>query len=199
MRLILVRHGQTPCNTDNIWHGWDDCELTEVGLAQATAVGARLAAEPIAAIYTSPSRRASQTAEAIGRHHNLDPIPEPDLRERNAGQFEGLRVDYVTASHPTIWQERAADYWSWRPPGGESFRELLNRVSGVVERLERRHPDETVVFVTHMSPVRVLISHLLDVPIEETYQMDFPSTGVSILSLDDTGAQVETLNDAIHI
>jgi broad specificity phosphatase PhoE len=198
MRLILVRHGQTACNIGDIWHGWDDCALTELGQAQAQAVGRRLAAEPIAAIYSSDSRRAIQTARAVATPHGLDPIPEPALRERNPGTFEGLSMDEVLAAHPTYREERAADFWGWRPPQGETFAEVLERLLGVIERLEAEHGEETVVAVTHMSPVRVLVSHLLDVPIEDTYRMDFPSTGVSILRWEDGVPQVEALNDASH-
>src|SRR5438270_11029723 len=116
MRLILVRHGETACNLDNTWHGWDDCELTETGLAQARAVGERLANESIDAVYCSDSRRAIQTAQAVAAPHGLEPIPLEGLRERHAGEFEGVLVEEIVAQNPTVWEERAADYWSWSPP-----------------------------------------------------------------------------------
>src|SRR5579872_5203496 len=119
MRLILVRHGETACNLEDIWHGWDECDLTERGREQAAAVGARLALEPIAAVYSSDVPRALQTARAIASPHGLEPIPEPGLRERNAGDFEGLRMSEVEARYPTVWEDRAADFWGWGPPGGE--------------------------------------------------------------------------------
>jgi alpha-ribazole phosphatase len=199
MRLIVVRHGQTVCNTDSIWHGWDDCELTEVGLSQAEAVASRLAGEPIAAVYSSDIRRALQTAQAIARPHKLQPIPDPGLRERNAGDFEGILVDEVLARHPTVWEERSADYWGWRPPSGEAFREVLERALAVVRRLQERHGSETVVAVTHMGPARVLTSHFAGIPMDRIYEMTFPSTGVSIFSLEGDRAEVELLNDAAHV
>src|SRR5947209_10114124 len=134
-RLIVVRHGQTECNVREIWHGWDECSLTDEGLVQAEAVGRRLAGEQIGAVYSSPSRRAFQTADAIARQHGLEPVAEPGLRERNAGEFEGVLVPEVVASNPRIWDERAADYWNWHPPGGESFRHVLARTMEVVERI----------------------------------------------------------------
>jgi broad specificity phosphatase PhoE len=199
MRLIVVRHGQTVCNTNDIWHGWDDCELTVVGLAQAQAVGARLAALHLDAVYSSDSRRALQTAAAIATPHGLAPIPEPRLRERKAGDFEGVPTDDVVALHPTVWDDRAADYWGWRPPGGETFREVLQRTLGVVDRLKARHDGQTVALVTHMGPVRVLMSHLAGIPMEQTYQEAFPSTAVSIFSFEGDRVGVEALNDATHV
>jgi broad specificity phosphatase PhoE len=199
MRLILVRHGQTVCNTDNIWHGWDDCQLTEAGLAQARAVAARLAGERIDAVYSSDSRRALQTAQAIAAPHSLQPIPDPGLRERKAGEYEGMPVDEVVAQHPTVWDQRAADYWGWSPPGGESFRQVLDRTMAVVQRLAARHNGQTVVVVTHMGPARVLISRLAGIPLARTYEEVFPSTGVSIFSLEGDRARAEVLNDATHV
>lgn len=199
MRLILVRHGQTVCNLHDVWHGWDDCELTEIGLRQAEATAARLAAESIAAVYSSDSRRAMQTAWAIALAHHLEPHAEPALRERNAGEFEGLRLTEVLARCPTVWQERDADLWGWRPPGGESLRELLDRASGAVERFRQKHPDESVVVVSHMSTTRVLISRLAGMSLEDTFKLDFPSTGVSIFTFEGDQPRAEILNDATHV
>lgn len=199
MRLIVIRHGETACNINDVWHGWDDCALTEVGLDQAGAAAERLAGEHLDAIYSSDSRRARQTASAIARSHDLVPIPDPSWRERNAGKFEGMGIDDVLTRHPTVWEERAADYWGWRPPGGESFREVLTRTLTTVERLRAHHPDGTVAVATHMGPVRVLMSHFGGIPLEETYQMHFPSTGISVFTLHAGQAQAEMLNDDSHV
>jgi broad specificity phosphatase PhoE len=198
MRLILVRHGETACNLEDIWHGWDDCELTEKGHIQATAVGARLDAEPIVAVYSSDIRRALQTARAIAEPHGLEPILEPALRERNAGALQGLRTSDVATHFPTIWEDRAADLWNWRPPGGESFRKVLDRSMDAIERLRGEYGDQTVVAVSHMGIVRCLISHLTGVPLERTYDTPFPSTGVSIFVSQSGVFRPEVLNDASH-
>jgi broad specificity phosphatase PhoE len=199
MRLFLIRHGQTTCNLSEIWHGWDDCELTEAGRAQAEAVAERLAREPIAAVYCSDLRRAIQTAEAVARRHGLTPRTDLAFRERSAGQFEGMREADVVRVRPHVWEERAADFWAWSPPGGETFRELLARTMAGVERIRRSHPDETVVLVGHMGTVRALASHLGGIPMEKTYEMEFPSTGVSTFDFDQESVRMSGLNDAAHV
>jgi broad specificity phosphatase PhoE len=198
MRLILIRHGQTTCNTESIWHGWDDCALTAEGQRQAEAVAERLAGERIAAVYTSDSRRALQTAQVVATRHGLEPVANAGLRERHSGEFEGIRVADVLAAHPTVWEERNADYWGWRPPGGETFTEVWQRVSAVLDRLKAEHDGQTVVMVTHMCPVRLLMAHLAGMSIEDTYQHELPSTGVSIFTLNGDRVKVEALNDASH-
>ncbi len=199
MRLILVRHGETPCNEQDIWHGWDDCELTPRGLAQAKAVAERLADEHVDAVYCSPSRRALQTAVAIAQPHGLIPMVEEGLRERNAGDFEGLAIPEVEAVCPTVWQDRDADLWGWSPPGGETFAQVLRRVQETVERLRERHEGQTVVIATHMGPVRVLICDLAGISIDESYRMPFPSTCVSVFDLGNESPRVIMLNDAAHV
>jgi alpha-ribazole phosphatase len=200
MRLILVRHGQTTCNVREVWHGWDECELTEVGRRQAEATSARLAGERIDAIYSSDSPRALQTARIIAARHDLEPVPDPGLRERMAGDFEGLGLQEVVARHPTVWEERNADVWGWRPPGGETFREVLERAGAVIGRLQRMYPEGTVIVVTHMGVTRALFTRLAGISLADTYRLIFPSTGVSIFTLQDGKAPVaETLNDAAHI
>lgn len=198
LRLILVRHGQTACNTGDIWHGWDDCSLTEIGLQQAEAVAARLASEPVAAVYSSDTRRAWQTASAIAARHSLNPIPEDRLRERNAGEYEGVAVTDIVARYPTLWEERAADYWGWRPPAGESLQEVLERALGVIEKLKREYDGRTAVAVSHMATTRTLISYLAGIPMERTFDLEFPSTGVSIFRIGDT-VEAEAINDGAHV
>lgn len=199
MRLILVRHGQTSCNVHNIWHGWDDCELTAEGRSQAEAVATRLASEPVAGVYSSDSRRALQTAAAIAAPHGLQPISEVDLRERHAGAFEGLALPDIVSRHPTVWQERDADLWGWTPPEGETMHTVLERSLAVVDRLVERYPHQTVVVVSHMTTVRALLSHLGHIPLAETYSLPFPSTGVTIISIENGESRLELLNDASHV
>lgn len=199
-RIILVRHGQSGCNVSDIWHGWDQCELTETGRRQAQAVAARLQSEPVGAIYSSDSRRAQETAEAIAAPHQLRLIMDPNLRERQAGEFEGVSTAEVVSHYPTVWQDRDADYWGWHPPGGETFCQVLDRALLVVERVRREHLGETIVLSTHMGVTRVLISHLGAIPIEDTYREPFPSTAVSIFAFEDNGiVRAEVINDAGHI
>jgi broad specificity phosphatase PhoE len=199
VRLILIRHGQTPCNLRDMWHGWDDCELTEAGRRQADSLAARLVDEPIVAVHSSDSRRAVQTAEAIARTRGLTPIPDPAFRERFAGDFEGLSTERVVALRPTVWDDRAADYWGWSPPGGETFRQVLDRTLAGVDRMRASYPCDTVALVGHMGTSRVLVSHLLDIPLSKTYEMEFRSTGVSILRFEPEGIEVEALNDGAHV
>jgi broad specificity phosphatase PhoE len=198
MRLIVVRHGQSTCNIPDLWHGWDQCELTDLGKSQARAAAERLGDEPIAGVYCSDLRRAIQTAEAIAAPHGLTPVQSPAFRERNAGEFEGSIFEEVMGAHPEAAAARKADYWDWSPPGGESFREMLDRVLTGVKEIRAQHEKDTVVVVGHMGTVRVLMCRYTGMTIEESYEMDLVSTGLCIYDLDGDRVTVERLNDGAH-
>ncbi len=94
VRVILVRHGETDWNQERRVQGsGSDRELTETGKQQAESIGLRLKPERIQAIYSSPLRRALDTAQAIARHHQVEMQIEPSLNEIYAGELEGILIE----------------------------------------------------------------------------------------------------------
>ena len=149
-RIIAVRHGETAWNVDARIQGQLDIGLNDNGRWQAGKVGEALAGEPVAAIYSSDLQRAHHTADAIGRSVGLQVVPEPGLRERGFGSFEGRTFTEIEQSWPEQalhWRKRVPE---WEPPeGGESLLRLRERVSGTVHRLAAQHAGELIVIVAH--------------------------------------------------
>jgi len=156
-RLIAVRHGETAWNVDTRIQGQLDIGLNDTGLRQARQVGRALGDEPISAIYASDLARAWQTAEAIGTARGLAVVPEPRLRERAFGSFEGrtfAEIDAETPDDARRWRTREPDY---RPGGhGESLLTFRERVTGVADELAARHAGELIVLVAHGGVMDVL-------------------------------------------
>ncbi|WP_076999368.1 histidine phosphatase family protein [Variovorax sp. KK3] len=156
-RLIAVRHGETAWNVDTRIQGQLDIALNATGLWQAERVGQALADEEIGAIYASDLARAWQTAQAIARPRGLEVEPEPGLRERAFGHFEGRTFADIDASLP-----EQARLWRTRDPafapegGGESLLAFRERVTGIASSLAQRHPGELVVLVAHGGVMDVL-------------------------------------------
>ena len=91
VQVILVRHGETDWNKSlRIQGGNSDTELNEKGQQQAEWLGLRLKQERIQAVYSSPLKRALDTAQAIAHHHQLEVQIEPALKELNVGELEGV-------------------------------------------------------------------------------------------------------------
>ena len=147
--LCLIRHGQTDWNLEGRYQGQTDVSLNHKGLAQAESTAQRLQGKTFAALYSSDLKRALQTAEAVGAALHLPIQPEPRLREINQGQWECQLVDVIKARYVDLWQQRSTDPASVRPPGGETVREVAERVHAALDDIARRHPNGFVVIVSH--------------------------------------------------
>ena len=138
-RFIVVRHGETAWNTETRIQGQKDSDLTPAGLAQAEAIGKRLARERFDALFASDLGRAMRTAERIAAHCALAVIPEPRLRERSFGAGEGLTYAEVDARWPGVFSRAANTDPDAAIPGGETRRRFHERIRAAFESLARTH------------------------------------------------------------
>jgi len=155
-RLIAVRHGETAWNVDTRIQGQLDIGLNATGLWQARRVGQALADEDIGVIYASDLSRAWQTAQEIAKPHGLTVQPEPGLRERAFGRFEGMSFAEIEATLPEQarrWRERDPEF---EPEGGESLLVFRDRVTRIASKLAARHPGQLVTLVAHGGVMDVL-------------------------------------------
>ncbi|HYG66427.1 MAG TPA: histidine phosphatase family protein [Anaeromyxobacteraceae bacterium] len=169
--LLIVRHGHTAANPGAgparpTMSGWKDTPLTAEGHRQAALLCGRLSpAGPFAAVYSSPLRRALDTARCLAAAADGILRTDPDLREISCGEVEGWDVEDVRARFPELWARNAAeDDDDFRWPGGESYRELRARAVAAADRIARAHPGERVVVVTHTGVVTQLLGVLAGAP-----------------------------------
>lgn len=155
--IVLVRHGETDWNSERRFQGHADTPLNAVGRAQAGTLACGLATEQFTALYTSPLRRASETARIIGGALGLDPVESDALKEVDVGSWSGLTVAEV--------QERFPDGFSrwidWRCEGwedGEQYDDFRRRVAEGLVELGSRHPGERVLAVTQGGPIRAALA-----------------------------------------
>lgn len=145
MKITIVRHGQTSRNKENRVLGRSDFPLDEIGLLQAEAAGKRLKNNRYDAVYSSPMKRAYQTARAI-MEANFFPVPivkVPALVEQNFGVFEGaLRDD------PDYQKEKHLYFKPFE--GGESFLDVAARVYRFLDDLiDQSDENASVLLVAH--------------------------------------------------
>src|SRR5213082_1136682 len=107
--ILLVRHGETEWNRESRFQGHADPSLNELGREQAAELAAALAGERLAAVYSSPLRRALETAQIIAAPHRLDAVPVDGLREVDVGSWQGLTRDEVEHRFPQQFR-RWLDY-----------------------------------------------------------------------------------------
>ncbi len=155
-RILAIRHGETAWNVDTRIQGQLDIPLNDTGHWQARRLGQALAAEPVAAIYASDLSRAWQTAEHLARATGARMQPEPALRERGFGRFEGQTFAEIELGWPEQarrWRQRDPHF---APEGGESLVQLYTRVVAAAEQLAARHPGEQIALVGHGGVMDVL-------------------------------------------
>ena len=157
-RLVVLRHGETAWNVDTRIQGQLDIGLNATGLRQADQLGRALAGESFDAIYASDLARAWATAEGVARRQDPPrrPLPEPRLRERAFGRFEGLTFHDIESTLPDQahqWRTRVPGF---APEGGESLLVFRDRVLDTLDALAARHPGEQIVLVAHGGVMDVL-------------------------------------------
>ena len=150
--ILLARHGETDWNRENRFQGHADPPLNETGRAQAAELAAALANEPLAAVYSSPLRRAFETAQIVATPHGLEPVPVDALREVDVGSWQGLTRAEIEERFPEQFA-RWLDYeQGWED--GESYDEMGQRVLAALLELAAAHAGERILAVSHGGPVR---------------------------------------------
>jgi probable phosphoglycerate mutase len=162
-RLIIWRHGRTAWNSENRVQGQTDVDLDDVGREQAAAVAPRLAARHPDAILSSDLLRARQTAEPLAGLTGLPVDADARLRERDFGEWQGLRMVEVTERFP----EAHARWRATLPVGAcglEEVDDLGKRVAAALQDAADRFPDGTVVVATHGGAAKYGVGALLGWP-----------------------------------
>ncbi len=200
-RLILVRHGETEGNVNQVWHGALDAPLTLRGRAQVAATATRMAElhERLAIdhLYVSPLPRAQSTAAAIAAAIGHTPEVVDDLREFSIGDWEGRAFTDLRDTED-LWG-RWNDDPHFAPPNGESPSSFNSRVVETAHALVAQHPDQTLVAVTHGAVIGNLLASFVGDGPGDWRRFDPPNCAISILDWDGTTWTPIWVNDIEHL
>jgi probable phosphoglycerate mutase len=196
----LVRHGETVWNQQRrIQGGGSDIELSEAGRKQAESLGVRLKEMDLSAIYSSPLKRALDTAQAVASHHNLAVQIEPDLREIDAGELEGVPITELGTNMSQFLLRWRQAQGSEKMPGGESVVDVANRAWPAIERIIDKHKEGTVVVASHYFVTVIIICRALGLPLNHIERIRVQNASVSTLDFGDNGACLVSLGDTCHL
>jgi broad specificity phosphatase PhoE len=194
---LLLRHGETPMSVQKRYAGRSDVPLTDTGVLQAAAAAKRLASAGIGVIVTSPLLRATQTAQEVAEVTGAPVVTDEGFRETDFGAWDGLTFAEVRQRWPaevTTWLADPAV----APPGGESLVEVGARVTEALHRVLTGHQQQTILIVSHVTPIKTLVAAALLAPPAALYRMhldvaalceiDWYADGPAVLrSFNDTG------------
>ncbi len=198
-RILLARHGETDWNREGRWQGHSDQPLNATGIAQAEALGRRLAGEKLDAVYASDLRRATETAADVTRETGLEAILTPGLREVDVGDLAGLDRAEAGRRYPewyTRWREGTDD----RYPGGERFADLHKRALAAFDRIADRHAGGTAVAVCHNGIIRAIVLHVLGLGAHERRRIaSGPNGALTVVEQQRGRTVLVSLNDSGHL
>ena len=169
-----MRHGETDWNLGSRFQGHADPPLNETGRAQARELAATLDGRFFGAVYSSPLRRAFETAEIIAVPHGLQPLPVEGLREVDVGAWQGLTRDEIEQRFPKQFERWLAFGEGW--DDGESYEQMGRRVVAALLEIGGKHTGETVLVVTHGGPIRAAFAAASGISHSEA-RRDGPSIG----------------------
>jgi broad specificity phosphatase PhoE len=200
--LYLVRHGATDANLRRpyVLQGRGmDLPLNETGRRQALCLKKLFERKAIAAVYSSPLRRAFDTAQAIAEPHRLDVASVDALIEADVGKWEGMAWEQIRLAYPREYEDFQRDQSQFPYLGGETYGDVALRALPALTELCERHAGRSIVAVAHNVVIRACAATLLGMPLTHAKDMNQNNGGVSIFRRENGRTDLITLNSVFHI
>ena len=196
MKLLFIRHGQTETNTRGVMHRSNDEDgLSTLGKQQAEKLVEICKNHLVEILYSSPEKRALETATIISNAMNVPMKTLPNLRERNWGDWEGKPWDEVKKIlDPMTLDER----YKFVPPNGESWQQMEHRLKEILDYVTSQKV-KSIAVVTHGGALRGLMPLLTNAPKESSFKYDFKNASVSFFNYEDGNFGQLTVNDISHL
>jgi ribonuclease H / adenosylcobalamin/alpha-ribazole phosphatase len=196
---LLLRHGQTPMSVQKRYAGRTDAPLTDTGIRQAAAAAKRLAPAGLDAIVASPLQRTVRTAEEVAAVTGIPVLTDEGFRETDFGAWEGLTFAEVRERWPSEMAAWLADPLV-APPGGESFAQVNERVTAALRRVLASREGQTVLIVSHVTPIKTLVATALLAPPPALYRMHLDVAALCEIDwYADGPAVLRSFNDTSHL
>ncbi len=177
MKLYLVRHGESTGNLSRTFCGHTDVELTPNGVIQAQNMAKLFENIDVEKIYSSPLKRAHNTAKEISKIKNMEIELNDLLKERNFGDFEGLPWDEIERRYPEEAKKSIDQRVRFEYKNGETFEDVLERVAKFFEN----YTDNSIV-VAHGALIRIILYYLKFIGDENMFE--FPVNNCDVIFID---------------
>lgn len=197
--FVLVRHGETAWNAVGRIQGHTDIALNSLGVAQAEAVGKRLARERFDAVYSSDLLRAYHTARPAVPDSDQTIIKDRRLRERHLGVLQGLTGEEAMADQPAAWKAFKSRDPDLELADGERLGEFSRRIVGFVEDILEKHAGGRVLVVTHGGVLDAAYRQAVGMPLSVSRNFPIYNASINILSHDKQGWRIDSWGDVSHL
>ena len=196
--LILARHGETAWNVEKVFRGRADVDLDRVGLKQAELLGKYLSNWELEAIYSSPLRRALDTANMVARYQKVAVHVAEGLTDFDYGEWQSVPEQEVKKLYPALLNEWHSNPHKVRTPGGESLEDVRRRVVELINDILPRHRGN-VLLVSHRVVIKVLICYLLGLDNSHFWNIRQDVCGITTFDHVDGRFVLTRHNDTSHL
>ncbi|CAH2212323.1 histidine phosphatase family protein [Tepidibacter aestuarii] len=199
VKFIFIRHGLTLDNESMKLSGFIDSKLSDTGKDQAKKTSIRLKVEKIDLIYSSPLRRAVNTAKEISRIKNVEINICEEFKEMNFGDFEGLTFNEIESNHKEEYERLKSESFEYNFPNGENMIGFHDRISKKIDDIIKEQDGKTVLIVSHAGVIRACLSHLISK--DHTYHWNFKidNCSMTIVEVVDNFSVIHSLNNTEHL
>jgi broad specificity phosphatase PhoE len=173
--------------------------LTQTGLKQAEAAAQRLRGREIAALYSSPLRRALETADMLSKHLDMPAQVLNGLIDIDFGGWQGLSGEEAGQKDHELYQRWIESPHKVRFPDGESLQDVRQRVVTAVEEMAAKHRDQTVILVSHKVVCQVLLCAMLGLDNSHFWQVGQDVCAINSFEVIDGFSTVSLVNDTCHL
>jgi broad specificity phosphatase PhoE len=196
--LILARHGQTEWNVGKIFRGRADVNLDEVGARQAELLGKYLSNYELEAVYSSPLKRALDTATIVARYQKVGVHTAEGLIDFDYGKWQSLSEQQVKRLYPALLNEWHSSPHKVRMPDGESLDDARGRVIESLTGVLSKHQGR-VLLVSHRVVLKVLICSLLGLDNSHFWNISQDVCGITVFNYVDGRFVLTRHNDTSHL
>jgi broad specificity phosphatase PhoE len=199
--LIFVRHGETIWSRtqQHTFRGRLDIPLNEMGVKQAIAVGRLLREKEIHHIYSSPLKRALDTAEEIAKLQKLKVQIHEGFIDLNFGDWQGKLHEDIKKQYPELYNQ-----WLTKPhtitfPSGENLEIVRKRIESAINELIMKHESKSIVITTHGAVLRVILCYLHGVGNDHYWEYSMDNCAITIARFDGKKTEILVENENGHL
>jgi len=193
-RLYLARHGETTASAEYRYIGQTDVDITGNGVEQMERLRHRFKDEEIHAFFSSDLIRARKGAEIIAGCHGIEPVACPEFREINLGIWEGMTREEIMERYPDEYTARLQDLVHRRIEGGESFRDVQERVIQKLSCILADRAGSTILLLAHGGVNRVILFDALKLDLANLTRIDQSYGCINIIDYYESGPVVKLVN-----
>lgn len=196
--VYLTRHGQTVWNLDKRLQGSGNSDLTDLGIYQAEQLKKRLDNINLDIVYTSPLERAKKTANILRGNRDIEVVDVDGFKEISFGEYEGhTEEELLKVGKGKEIKEIFNGSMDIKAPGGESLRELYNRVGEALDNILKNSINKNILIVAHGMTLKAIMNYFNKG--NGFYKEIMGQASLSKINCFDDRFDFEFINDSNHI